>query len=147
MFKNIYSYFILSFCSITTYAQTLKDVPAVTVISSSMVQPKTLRDSVTIFYFDKFTIYKISKPQFSSTVSISEDNNFSQSQFVQQKTYYFGFRNKDNKGYRINQDSIVEIIRDPNNFMEDVFVRWSFDFATSLEGGHIKKIESIKYFV
>lgn len=143
MCKNIYSYFVLSICALTTSAQTIRDVPAVTVISSSISHPQTLRDSVTIFYFDKFTIFKISKPLFSSIFSVSKKiDSLEQSQTVQQKIDYFAYRNKDNQGYKITEDTLFKITRERDEFMEDTFLKWSFDFTTPPEGSYTKKIDS-----
>ncbi len=143
MLKRIYSFGCMSLCILSLSAQLKENPPAVTIISSSSIDPLTLRDSITIFYFNTLTLYKVSKPSIQSTLSSFEGGEATDSEkHIYQKTQYFAFRNSDKRGFSITNDSVIEITKTLSDFKEEALLKWSLDFVKSSDIIYTKNVDS-----
>lgn len=144
MLKGISLLIFLSLNIHSLYAQKYKTPPAVTIISSSAFDPIAHRDSITIFYFDTLTLFKVSKASMKSIITYSEsgESNNSEMHFYQ-KTQFFAFKKNDDKhGFLIVNDSVIEMTKTLEDFKEETMLKWSIDTVQSSEISYTKIIDS-----
>lgn len=136
MYKQFFFKLLLLIYCTASFGQTVGKVSAVTVISSSLIRPETQRDSISIFYFSDFTIYKISKPIYFSEFSLSMNNEFFEtSHGMNQNTSFFAYDIQHDQFFSFNDDSIAKKAMNKCDFFENYFVKLTLDSASLLKKG------------